>query len=138
MKIRLTDNTELNLIMVTGASRYVQGANRDCLSFVFDDTVSMDEMDAIFTEANCESIIIVGDDGSEAVYKDYTIRAELKKSVETAENETPDAPTETVNRIYVSMVQRNYAEKMLMVLSNESTNTQLAVAELAEIVVGGC
>lgn len=113
MKIILTNGTELNPLMVTGGSRYVQSANRDCLSFVFDGTVSMDEMDSIFSEANCETITIIGDDNSEAIHKGYAIRAELKKSIETVERETPDALTETVNRIIVSMAQRTYAETKL-------------------------
>ena len=82
MKIILTNSTELQPLMVTGASQYVQGANRDCLSFIFDESVSLDELDSVFTEANCESINIVGDDGSEAIHKGYTIRAELKKYTE--------------------------------------------------------
>lgn len=113
MKIRLTNGEELSLIMVMGGQKYIQGASRDCLSFIFDDTVSMDEVDRIFTEENCETITIIGDDNSEAIHKGYAIRAELKKSIETVERETPDALTETVNRIIVSMAQRTYAETKL-------------------------
>lgn len=137
MKILLNDNTELSVLMATGGSRYIQGANRDCLNFVFDENASMDTLDAIFTEANCEVIRIVGDDGSTAIYNDYAVRAELKQSFEQAQSENPDAEVQVVKRITVSMGQRSYAEKQLAKLASESTNTQLAVAELAEIVVGG-
>lgn len=113
MKIRLTNGEEFSLLMVVGGQKYIQGASRDCLSFVFADTVSMDEVDRIFSEDNCEVVTIIGDDNSEATHKGYVIRAELKKSVETAEKETPDAPTEIVNRIIVSMAQRTYAEAKL-------------------------
>ena len=136
MKIILANGTELQPIMVTGAKRTVQGASRDCLSFVFNDTVSLDEMDAIFTENACESINIVGDDGSEAIHTGYTIRAELKKYAETAVQETPEAETVTVKRVIVSMAQRTYAETKLAQVAAESTDTQMAVAELAEIVMG--
>lgn len=137
MKIILTNGTELQPLMVTGAKRTVQGATRDCLSFVFDNTVSLDEMDSIFTEANCESINIIGDDESEAIHTGYTIRAELKKYTETSAQETSETEVQTVTRIVVSMAQRTYAETKLAALSAESTDTQLAVAELAELLAGG-
>ena len=37
MKIILSDGTELTPILVTGGPKYVQGANRDTLDFVFAD-----------------------------------------------------------------------------------------------------
>jgi len=148
MKIILKNGTELQALVVTGASRYVQGANRDCLSFVFDETASMDELDRLFTEANCESIAIVDEilaytteDGEVyeeivAVHTDYAIRAELKQSFEQVAPENANAEAQTVKRITVSMAQRTYAERKLAALAAESTDTQLAVAELAELVMG--
>lgn len=137
MKIILKDNTELTPIIVTGGKRQLQGANRDCLHFVFDESIGLDEADGYFNAANCESIKIVGDDGSESVYKGYTVRAELKKADEIVQSENPESEAVTVKRITVSMAQRTYAESQLAVLAAESTDTQLAVAELAEIVMGG-
>lgn len=117
MKIILTNGQELNPLMVTGGSRYVNGANRDCLNFVFPENASMDELDSIFTEANCETIKLVGDDGvSEAVYTDYAIRVELKQSFETVEPENSNAVEQTVKRITVSMAQRSYMEKQMKLL----------------------
>ena len=117
MKIILTNGTELKPIMVTGASKYVQGANRDTLTFVFNDSVSMDELDKIFTDSNCESISIIGDDESEAIYSGYTIRAELNKKCVQINTENSETEAVYENRITVSMAQRTYAETQLASLT---------------------
>ena len=113
MKIILNNGTEMTPSMVTGGPKFVQGASRDTLNFIFPATEDMTALDAAFSAANCESITIVGDDGSEAIHKGYTIRAELKKeSVEV----TPATESEAAvyeDRITVSMSQRTYAESQL-------------------------
>ena len=118
MKIILNNGTELTPIMVTGGPRHIQGASRDTLNFVFPATEDMTALDAAFSTANCESVTIVGDDGSEAIHKGYTIRAELKKeSVEV----TPATESEAAvyeDRITVSMSQRTYAESQLASLTD--------------------
>ena len=118
MKIILNNGTELTPIMVTGGPRHLQGASRDTLNFIFPATEDMAELDAAFSTANCESITIIGDDGSEAIHKGYTIRAELKKeSVEvTLATESEAAVFE--DRITVSMSQRTYAESQLASLTD--------------------
>ena len=50
MKITLANGTELNPILVKGASAYVQGARRDTLSFIFPSTESIATLDAVFTD----------------------------------------------------------------------------------------
>lgn len=109
MKIILTNGTELEAIVVTGSKRTVQGASRDTLHFVFPAETSLDEMDGLFTEENCETITIVEDE-NEYVKNGYTIRADLKReSVEvTPATDTEDAVYE--NRVTVAMAQRTYAE----------------------------
>lgn len=137
MKIILSNGTELTPIMVTGEHQYIQGSNRDVLTFVFDNTLSMDELDSIFTETNCESITIIGDDESESVFNGYIIRTELIKKFEILEESTSDTDEVSVERIMISMAQRTYAETKLAQVVQESTDTQLAIAELAEMIVGG-
>jgi hypothetical protein len=117
MKIILTNGTELSLIMVTGKSTYVQGANRDTLSFIFPATENMTTLDAAFTTANCESITIIGDDGSESIHKAYTIRAEMKKAPVEIAPATPESEAVAEERITVSMAQRTYAETQLAALT---------------------
>lgn len=118
MKIIFKNGIELAPIMITGSSRYIQGATRDTLSFIFPATEDMATLDILFTAENCESITIIGDDGSENIHKGYTIRAELTKaSVEvTRATESEDAVFE--NRITISMSQRTYAESQLASLTD--------------------
>lgn len=112
MKIILANGTELAPVVLTGEKRYLQGANRDTLSFVFPEETSLDEMDAIFTAENCETITIV-DGENEYIHSAYTIRAELKRNpVEvTPATESTDAVYE--NRVTVAMAQRTYAESQM-------------------------
>lgn len=137
MKIILSNGTEMEPIMVTGARRNLQGASRDSLSFVFPADAGLEAIDAEFTEEACESITLVENDSASYIYKGYTIRAGLSK--ESVAVGTEDSETEAVyeDRITVTMAQRTYAESKLAALAAENTDTQLAVAELAELITGG-
>ena len=135
MKIILSNKQELAPIMVTGEHQYIHGSNRDVLTFVFNNSLSMDELDKIFSETNCESITIIGDDLSEAIFNGYVIRTELIKKFEISEESTSDTDEQTVERIMISMAQRTYSETKLAQVAQESTDTQLAVAELAELMM---
>ena len=123
MLIKLSNGTEMTAILVTGEIRYVQGENRDTLNFIFPATEDMISLDEAFTVSNCENIIIISDDNSEAIYKGYTIRAGLKKeSVEVSNGTESEAPVYE-DRITISMSQRTYMESQLVA-------TQLAVEML--------
>jgi hypothetical protein len=74
---------------------------------------NIDTLDSIFTADNCETIVITNNDGSENVYKAYTIRRELKKTRVEVYPETPDSPAVYEERITVSMAQRTYMETQL-------------------------
>ena len=112
MIIKLSNGVELNPITAVGGKNFVQGEDRDTLSFIFPEGTSLDEIDSIFTASNCESITIV-DGEKEYIHKGYTVRAELKRSPEVV---TPATDTEAEvieNRVTVSMSQRTYAENQL-------------------------
>ena len=113
MNIKLTDNTVLTPLVVTGETRLVQGERRDTLNFIFPATEDMAELDAAFSAENCESITIVEDGGAENIHKAYTIRAELKK--ESVEVTPGNAEAEAVfeDRITIAMAQRTYMETKL-------------------------
>ena len=112
MKIVLSNGTDLNPIIVVGGTRYVQGVHRDTLSFVFSADAGLDVLDEIFTESACESIIIVGDDNSEAVHSGYTIRAELsRKTVDVSDEDSLEPVYE--DRIFVVMAQRIFSEDQI-------------------------
>ena len=112
MKIKLSNGTVLSPILATGETRYVQGANRDTLNFIFPATEGMEALDAAFSTENCESITVLeaveDPDGTTTeqsyLHKGYTIRAGLKKEAVEVIYE---------DRITVSMSQRTYTESQL-------------------------
>lgn len=118
MQIKLKDGTILSPILVTGREMNVQGALRDTLSFIFDASSSMEELDSNFSQENCETIIIIDDSGTENIYKSYTIRAELTKSNVEVSIETSESSAVYEERITVSMSQRTYAESQLASLTD--------------------
>lgn len=124
MNIKLNNNVELEAILVTGGPRYVQGANRDVLSFVFPATTGLEALDAAFTADNCESISLVDDQGNENIHTGYTVRVELSKAAVEVTPATADADAVYEDRITVAMAQRTYAETQLAQL-------QAAVAALS-------
>jgi hypothetical protein len=118
MKIKLSNGAELTPIVVTGAQIYVQGAKRDALTFVFPVSESLVTLDEVFSATACESITIIGDDGSEAIHKAYTIRAKMEKALVEVAPATPEYEAVTEERITVSMAQRTYAESQLASLTD--------------------
>lgn len=113
MNIKLTNGTELEALLVTGGPRHIQGADRDALTFVFSDQAGLEALDAAFTPENCESMIIVGEDGAENLYTGYTVRAELTKAAVEVAPATAEAEAAYQSRVTVVMAQRTYAETQL-------------------------
>jgi hypothetical protein len=114
MKIIFANGSELHPILVTGARRQFQGASRDALTFNFSASEDMNALDKAFSSTACETITIVGEDGTEAIYKAYTMLVELvKKPVEVV---PASAESEAVweDRILVTMAQRTYMETQIM------------------------
>lgn len=112
MKVILNNGLEVTPIIVTGEKRNVQNARRDVLTFVFGET-SLDEIDGIFTTENCEKMVIVGDDNSEAIYKGYVVRAELTKEMVEVKSGTAEESAEYETRVTVSMAERTYSETQM-------------------------
>lgn len=147
MYILLKDGTKLNHIGATGGSRYIQGANRDAITFEFSrESYTLDELRNYFTEINCETINIVTDGGVEVLedgtkvpvlinnyWDDYVIRHEVAERVKVIEEATGTTPEITEVRLFVTMAQRTYAEYKLAAISEEVTNTQLALCEVYEM-----
>lgn len=144
MKIILTDGTELDALMATGETVHVQGADRDSLTFVFDESYSMDELDELFCEENCEVIKIVsetevptGEDEvstqkEEYIHKGYVIRVELTKNLILDQKATSESDEVTVTRIKVTMAQRTYMETKMVNMQEDMITTQLALVEQYE------
>lgn len=135
MKIILANGTELTPIMVTGGGRFVNGSKRDTLNFIFPEDASLDELDALFTDTNCESIKLyeTTEDGTENefIHTGYTIRAELSRTPITVQEATDLTEAVIENRVTVSMAQRTYTEAKLAeaIKATEAVNTLLGEDE---------
>lgn len=135
MKIILANGTELNPIMVTGGGRFVNGSKRDTLNFIFPQDASLDELDALFTDTNCESIKLyeTTEDGTENefIHTGYTIRAELSRTPMVVQEATDLTEAVIENRVTVSMAQRTYTEAKLAeaIKATEAVNTLLGEDE---------
>ena len=53
----LADKTELTALEVSGATQYIQGNNRDALTFIFPASEGMETLDAAFTAEKCETFV---------------------------------------------------------------------------------
>lgn len=132
MHIILSDGTQLNHIGATGTSKYIQGANRDTITFEFDETYSVDALRELFSETNCELIDIVTDevveqeDGTtqtvctDNYHEGYVIRAEVAEKIKEITPATGTTPAVTETRVFVTMAQRTYAETRLAVLNAQN------------------
>ena len=126
MNIKLSNGTVLSPILATGETRYVQGANRDTLNFIFPATEGMEALDAAFSAENCESITVLEavevPDGTTTeqsyLHKGYTIRVGLKKEAVEVTPATEEAEAVYEDRITVSMSQRTYTESQLASLTD--------------------
>ena len=108
----LADKTELTALEVSGATQYIQGSNRDALTFVFAASEGMEAMDAAFSPDNCETITI-RDGSEEYTHSGYTVRGGLSKAPVLVMPETADAPAVYEDRITETMGQRTYVETLL-------------------------
>lgn len=137
MKIILANGTELHPILVIGGSRHINGSDRDTLNFIFPQDTSLDELDALFTDSNCESIKLYEtvNDGveNEFIHTGYTIRAELSRTPMIVQEATENTEAVTENRVTVSMAQRTYAEAQLAYLVKQSALHEDCIVELATI-----
>lgn len=108
----LADKTELTALEVSGATQYIQGSNRDALTFIFPASEGMETLDAAFTAEKCETITI-RDGSEEYTHSGYTVRGGLSKAPVLVTPETADAPAVYGARIAVTMGQRTYVETLL-------------------------
>ena len=129
MYLILSDGTKITHIGATGATKYVQGANRDTITFEFDSSHSVDELRNLFTEQNCEVIdivteeVVTQEDGTEQTiatdnyHEGYAIRTEVAERTKEIAPATGTTPAVTETRVYVTMAQRTYMETQLKSLT---------------------
>lgn len=141
--IILTDGTKLNHIGASGASRYIQGATRDTITFEFDDTYSMDELRELFTEKNCETINIVTEETvtdedenastvtTDNIHEGYVIRTEVGEKIKEITPATGTAAAVTETHVYVTMAQRTYEETKLAKMEIQNKLLEECILELS-------
>lgn len=112
MNIILSNGKTLEVKSVIGKNDFVQGRNRDCLTFVFDGNEDMNVIDSAFAEDLCENIHIVDGD-QEYVYQGYTIRHSIVKKTEEIEG----GDLKVV--IQVKMGKRSWEETKIAALEND-------------------
>lgn len=109
MKIRVSNN-EFEILSLERQTKFIQGANRDCITFVFNiNDYNIDKLKKIF-ENSTEDITIV-DDESEKHYLDYSILTAVEITNEVVEQETNDSPEQNIEVIKISVAQKTYTEK---------------------------
>ena len=135
MKIVLANGVELTPYTVNGSNQFVQGAQRDVLSFVFPAEAGLASIDDAFTAEACETITIVADDGTEYIHKGYTIRGELKKASVVITLPTPESPAVEEDRIRLTMAQRTYAESQLVAVQKSTVALEDALAMTDETAI---
>ena len=118
MKIILANGVELNPYTAEGGGRFLQGTKRDCLTFSFSADEGIEKIDNAFSEAACENIAIIGDDGNEYIHKAYTIRVNLVKTPVEVASATVDNEAVFEDRILVTMAQRTYAENQMKAMKD--------------------
>lgn len=130
MKIKLNDNTELNVIQINGKPMYFQGQNRDGLEFVFKKgDYSFDQLDALFADLTKTSkITVIGlemqtnENGEQIetpvqyIYDNYSLRVSMEMKPVVISPATSTEAEVTEERVIVTMAQLTLIERKLMEL----------------------
>ena len=119
MLIKLNDGKEIPILLVTGGNRVVFGSNRDTITFVINGYNSLEEIDNIFTEDNCENIILIQDDEekTETLLYGYVLKTDLNKKIIEIAPESPEEEAVFEPRINITLARRSYAETKMAALS---------------------
>ena len=119
MLIKLNDGNEIPILLVTGGNRIVFGSNRDTITFVINGYNSLEEIDNIFTEDNCENIILIQDDEekTETLLYGYVLKTDLNKKIVEIAPESPEEEAIFEPRINITLARRSYAETKMAALS---------------------
>lgn len=131
MHVILADGTEIYPMNAVAGKEYIMGYNRDVVTFIFDDSVSMEAIDAIFQEAACETFTIIEETIEQPmvyVHEGYTLRVGLSKEREEVITETATEEAVYMSVIKVRMAQRTYSETVLQNL--QDTVDMMLLAEL--------
>jgi hypothetical protein len=110
MKITLANGIMLNPLIMRRGKTNLHGAERSTLSFVFPATEDISALDNAFSESACETFTVTGNSGSESIYKEYTVRVEIKKAMTFLPRTSAEEERRREECITVTMAQRTYME----------------------------
>ena len=81
--------------------------------------MTSDELDNIFTEDNCENIILIQDDEekTETLLYGYVLKTDLNKKIVEIAPESPEEEAIFEPRINITLARRSYAETKMAALS---------------------
>lgn len=111
MKVILNNGTELDAIVVNGASRHFQGASRDTLEFQFaKTTATFDQLDTLFGEPENTKRMMLQQGDKSYLHENYTLRVSMGLAPVTITPATDTEPEVTEERYSIVMAQKTYAE----------------------------
>ena len=124
--VKFANGTQIETIAVYGDNMRFQNEYRETLEFRVDEcAVSFDELKAIYTDSKALSEIEIVDGDSHSLHLNYSIPVELSLR-----------EIDGVQTLSMKIAQRSEAELERERQAAEITNTQLALIELAEMIVG--
>lgn len=114
MKVKLNNQTELDVITVNGSKQFYQGETRDTLEIQLKKGIkSFDELDELFgNEENTKRLTIINDSG-EFLHEHYTLRISMGLTAVEISSETAEASAQTEERITILLAQKSYREREL-------------------------
>lgn len=111
-EITLGDGTTLNCISITGENKFVKGADRDTIMFVFESgDYSVDYLQSLFSKSANTNDIVSKFNNNACHHLDYSILAGINVKDITIEKETNNTAEITLQTVEVVMGQKSYTEK---------------------------
>ena len=139
MRVVLKKN-ECEALDVESFQGYLLDQKRQGLKFAFGPEMALTDLDVIFSEENCETIV-VEKNGDENLYSGYVIRGELSRRTVPGIDEFGRGFL--AEKIFLTLYQRSYEEERITAALNalesqEAINAEQdeALMELCEMMMG--
>lgn len=115
MRLTLNNNTELDIIVANGGSRYYQGENRDSLEFQLAKTIpqTFEELDELFSNPNNTSKITLSEGETSYIHDNYTLKVQTALIPVVIMPATDTEPEVIEERYSIVMAQKTYKEIQL-------------------------
>ncbi len=129
MQVRFQNGTTLDVLVVSGKSVYIQGANRDALEIQLAmGSVTIGALDMLTANSSKTSKLTLIDGDQQYVHDNYVIRAELAIKPIVTMPATGTDPEITENRLCVTLAQLTYLE-----VTQKSQQSMIDLLTLSEL-----